>query len=279
MPRRRLVRFLVEVAFLGGLATLATVARMHAGAVVAVMAFGWVVVALAEWSSWLDRPHFGRGLPPRFYIPQVSLPPPEPIEQRSTRLPSGGRRVEDEETWIATSSDWPTAFDDWPVLDLERLGDDTGIVRATPPAEDTEAGTIVVPLEEPAAQLPDEPGAPDPNPSPGPVDLRITSGQIPGRSVEAEPAPEPPLVRVPAPESGPESEQEVLAVAPGEKRRVPGADTVLARHRIDPFAPAGRARRWRPRREGSGVVEVPDRPPLDRPLPSALGRERSAGTR
>src|SRR5436190_379823 len=42
------------------------------------MALGWLLMALAEWAAWRGRPHYGSGLPPRYYIPQVSLPPPQP---------------------------------------------------------------------------------------------------------------------------------------------------------------------------------------------------------
>lgn len=272
MPRRRLVRFVLEVAFLAGLATLATVARMRAEAVVAVMVFGWVVVALSEWSSWLDRPHFGRGLPPRFCVPQVSLPPPEPIEQRSIRLPSGGRRVEDEETWIASSTDWSTAFDDWPVVDLERLGEDTGIARQLPPGADTDAGTLVVAPDEPSPERDDEPAvreAAEESQPPGGVALPAPPVEI--RAREAAPL----LDATPAPVQGPGREVGLRDGPPPAPIPAP----MRARHRIDPFAPPGRARRWRRRHDQSGVVEVADRPPPGRPLPDALVRALAEGPR
>jgi hypothetical protein len=291
------VRFVLEVAFLGGLAALATVARMRPEAVVAVMVFGWVVVALAEWSSWLDRPHFGRGLPPRFYVPQVSLPPPQPIEQLALRLPSGGRRAEDEETWIAASATWSTAFDDWPVLDLDRLGEDTVIARPDAPGDDTVVGTLHAPLEEPDAGSPLEPAelAPplehpaalpppleQPPELPVPLDPALGPLLVPEPGPPAEPVPEP--GSLPEPETGPiaapPGDEEPIAAPPREPElHAPVAPPMLARHRVDPFASAGRARRWRRRHDGGGIVEVPDRPPPGRPPPSAVGQRRPTGPR
>ena len=81
MQRRGLRRFVLEVLFLAGVAAALTVADLRPAAVIALMAVALVVVWLFEWASWLDQPHYGRGLPPRYYVPHVALPPPRPVEQ------------------------------------------------------------------------------------------------------------------------------------------------------------------------------------------------------
>jgi hypothetical protein len=81
MQRRGLRRFVLEVLFLAGVAAALTVADLRTAAVIALMAVALVVVWLFEWASWLDQPHYGRGLPPRYYVPHVALPPPRPVEQ------------------------------------------------------------------------------------------------------------------------------------------------------------------------------------------------------
>ena len=91
MPRRNVRRFVLEVLFLAGVAAALTVADLRPAAVIGLMAAAWVVVALLEWAAWLGEPHYGRGLPPRYYVPQVALPPPQAGRAVSRRL-SGARR-------------------------------------------------------------------------------------------------------------------------------------------------------------------------------------------
>ncbi len=282
MRSRRLWRFLLEVCFLAALAALAVVARMRPAAVVGVMAFGWVVVALAEWSAWLDRPHFGRGLPPRYYVPQVSLPPPLPREQASLRLGEPDEGAEEEQTWVVSTSDWAAAFAGWPVLEVDELDEDTRIspfeefVREAPAAGaaaagaraagDTDAPTGFVEVEPALDPLP-PPAAgitPDPVVAPEPV----APVELPPE-IDAAPA---------APPAEVQPAEEAPALAPAATTDPVGASVaapIVARHRIDPFAPSGTASWWRRRRGANGVVEVPARPPADRPPPAAargLGR-------
>ena len=54
------------------------------------MLLGWIVVAFYEWAATRELPHYGRGLPPRYYVPQIALPPPRQLEQLRVRV-SGGR--------------------------------------------------------------------------------------------------------------------------------------------------------------------------------------------
>jgi hypothetical protein len=252
VPRRRRIQFLAEVAFLGGLAALAGLAHMRAAAVVGVMAFGWVVVALIEWSTWLDRPHFGRGLPPRYFTPQVSLPPPEPLARAPLGSQPAGRLGEGAETWVA-APDWAEAFGEWPLVDPARLGEDTGMAAAEAPAADT---IVAQALERPEVSDPTEltelteltkppwiPAAPSPPEVGRDVPLPALAGDGPGLGDD-------------------QPTDEALALPLG---RIPeGAP--LARHRVDPFAPSpgGRLRR---RRDGEGVIELPAAPPSDRPPP------------
>ena len=41
---------------------------------------GWVLVAVLEWVAWRGRPHYGSGLPPRYYVPRLNLPPAAPVQ-------------------------------------------------------------------------------------------------------------------------------------------------------------------------------------------------------
>lgn len=267
MPRRRLLQFLLEVAFLAGLAALAVVARMAPGAVIAVMAFGWVVVALVEWASWLDRPHFGRGLPPRYYQPQVSLPPPQPLPRAPlvTRSPRGPG--EEAKTWIA-SPGWVEELGEWPAVDLERLGAELGAAAAVAAAAETEiAGPAAgEELDWTQALLPiagEDASA-----------AAVARGSAAAELTENRPAAkQPPAEQHPA-EQPPAEEQTAeelltLAGAPDQAGR-------LARHRVDPFAPSagGRLRR---RQEQAGVVELPDGPPPRRRPPLWLGSGPGGG--
>src|SRR3954464_1110852 len=132
MQRRGFRRFVIEVLFLGGVAAALTVADLRPAAVVALMVVALVVVWLFEWISWLDEPHYGRGLPPRYYVPHVALPPPRPIEQWRPGPYTGGYPVlepDDAPTFVASTQEWAAALDEWPVA---TDGEDT--VLAVPEA-------------------------------------------------------------------------------------------------------------------------------------------------
>jgi hypothetical protein len=102
MPSTSARRFLLEVLFLGGVAAALTFAELRPAAIIAVMAVAWVVVALLEWTAWLDEPHYGRGLPPRYYVPHVALPPPVGIQQGEPAYPILPA-VDDEPTFVAST--------------------------------------------------------------------------------------------------------------------------------------------------------------------------------
>jgi len=70
MVDRRGSRFAFEVLFLVALAVGLTLAQVRALVIVGVMALGWVIVAPLEWAAGRSQPHFGSGLPPRYYVPR-----------------------------------------------------------------------------------------------------------------------------------------------------------------------------------------------------------------
>jgi hypothetical protein len=122
MPDSRGSRFLLEVLFLVGLAVALTLADLRPVEIAAAMALGWVIVALLEWAAWRGEPHYGAGLPPRYYVPQVNLPPAQPLEQVAAGYPEAQR--DEAPTWIASAElraemlgDWPLAI---PVADVTR---------------------------------------------------------------------------------------------------------------------------------------------------------------
>ena len=85
MRERRALRFVVEALFLGALAAALVVADLEPLEIAGVMLLGWLVVALYEWAATRELPHYGRGLPPRYYVPQVALPPPRQLDQLRCR--------------------------------------------------------------------------------------------------------------------------------------------------------------------------------------------------
>jgi hypothetical protein len=248
---RRAGRFLLEVAFLGGLAALAALAKLRPEAVIGVMAFGWVVVALAEWSSWLNRPHYGRGLPPRYYLPQQALPPPALEEPRP--IPASELAAFEPQTGVISLERWSPSLDEWPAIDLEQLGRDRDAADAQ--LEQTSAL--------PAAAAPGEIteyAAPE---------VLLADTEVvrmpPAEAPLPPPAPELPAAPPPQPPHAPP------ARTPTRRSGAPAAASRRARHRVDPFAAAGGGSRLR-RREADNTIEVPARPPADRPPPSSLRR-------
>jgi hypothetical protein len=107
-------RFALEVLFLGALATGLALAKLDALEIVGAMVLGWLVVALLEWAAWRGEPHYGAGLPPRYYVPRTSLPPPQPLEQVFAGYPAPGR--EEAPTWIASAElRAQVLLGEWPV--------------------------------------------------------------------------------------------------------------------------------------------------------------------
>src|SRR5437588_11723669 len=87
MTDRRGSRFILEVLFLLALTAALTLANVGPLEIAGIMLVGWVIVAVLEWVAWRDEPHYGSGLPPRYYVPQVSLPPAQPLEPVAAGYP------------------------------------------------------------------------------------------------------------------------------------------------------------------------------------------------
>jgi hypothetical protein len=133
---RRGSRFAFEAFFLVALAVGLALADARPIVIVGVMALGWVLVAAIEWAAWRAEPHYGSGLPPRYYVPRVSLPPAQPLEQVRVGYPEAQR--EEAPTWIASAALRAEVLGAWP----------------TPPAEEKEAVIEVVAVEEGVEAVP-----------------------------------------------------------------------------------------------------------------------------
>ena len=173
MPRHSIRRFVLEVLFLAGVAAAVTVADVRPAGVIVLMALAWVVVALLEWTAWLDQPHYGRGLPPRYYVPNTALPPPQPIVQRGAPFPVPRARrpapgTDDAPTFVAGAAEWSAELGAWPLLDapgedtvvaLPGDGDEVRVVPLPPPlaAPARSRFRLRRGREEHAVQVPDGP--------------------------------------------------------------------------------------------------------------------------
>lgn len=174
MPDRRGSRFALEVLFLAALAAGLAFARLGGPAIVGVMLLGWLLVAGLEWSAWRERPHFGAGLPPRWHVPAVALPPAQPLEQVAPGYPEARR--DEAPTWIASAALREELLGEWPIAsdeDTQGAAPDPWAVEEYPFAP-----------SEPEPELQPEP---EPEPEPAPV---VVSTE---RAPEPEPEPQPSL--------------------------------------------------------------------------------------
>ncbi len=256
MPRHSARRFLLEVLFLAGVAASLTYAELRPAAIVGLMALAWAVVALLEWTAWLDEPHYGRGLPPRYYVPHIALPPPLAVDQVEPYpvLPP----VDDEPTFVASTQEWGLV--EWPEVEAAGVAEDT---VAAPPTrsflEDEGVPVPVVPLPPPLPEIEETVAADvlavnDEETEETEDDVSVVAPAV--AAAVAVPVQTPGPVRPPAPAP-------VLAA--------PARVTGTAVHRVDPLTASGR-RRLFSRRGGdeSPAVEVLDGPPPDRRLPSRV---------
>jgi hypothetical protein len=234
MSERRALRLLVEVAFLAALAAALTFADLAPFETVGVMVLGWLLVVVFEWGAWRGRPHFGSGLPPRWYLPRVTLPPPRPLEQFSAGYPAAEAGA-DAPTWIAS----PAMLAEWPVAEREPDAElETPVDEATHVHELPELEELL------ALEPPEEVAEPEPEPEEEPEELAEPKPAT-------EPEPEEPIEPAPPP---------TAASAAGR----------TARHRIDPLAaPPAKARRFGKRAPAAIVdLDVPAGPPPGRMLPA-----------
>ena len=252
MPRRSIRRFALEVLFLAGVAAAVDDRRAAAGGGDrACWLLAWAVVALLEWTAWLDEPHYGRGLPPRYYVPNTALPPPRAVIQRGARYPAprAGRMPsasEEAPTFAASAAEWSAGLADWPLLDPQE-GEQTAIAI---PAELEPEPVRLVPLPPPLAG---EETVVDLEPA----DEESTAERAAAAAAAAVPAVRPDPAQLPAPV------------------RVEAA----ALHRVDPLAAPGRRRLRLRRRPEEAMVRVPDGPPPDRQISEQVLEQARAARR
>jgi len=245
MSDRRGSRFLVEVLFLLALAVALTLTNLTPLEIAGVMLVGWVVVALFEWAAWRDEPYYGSGLPPRYYVPQVNLPPAQPLEQVANGYPEAR---DEAPTWIASAALREEMLGDWPV--------------AAPLPEP--------PVSEPPVSLP-----PVSEPAPWAVEHVAVVEPEPELELELELEPEPELAPEPEPERlEPVSDTEASRTQPDIEVELARSVQGVARHSLDPLAePAPRKRFGRGGTTEVPAVEVPSRPEGLRPLPGRSSRQ------
>jgi len=174
MTERRGSRFLLEVLFLVALAGALTLADVSAFAIAGIMLLGWVIVAALEWAAWRGQPHYGSGLPPRYYVPSTNLPPAQPLEQVSAGYPGGSR--DEAPTWIAPAELRAEVLGEWPVAG--RAADPPPPPVSAPAheavgEEDDEFLTVV--------RLPPAPELPEPELEPEPLPAAVAE---PGPSLD-----------------------------------------------------------------------------------------------
>jgi hypothetical protein len=114
MADRRGLRLALEVAYLVALAAALAFTSLSAAAIVAVMLAGWALVVASEWAAARERPHFAAGLPPRWYVPAVTLPAAQPLEQVLPAYPEP--RLDEGATWIASAALREELLGEWPLL-------------------------------------------------------------------------------------------------------------------------------------------------------------------
>jgi hypothetical protein len=114
VPGRRGFRFALEVVYLVALAAALAFTTLSAAAIVGVLLVGWLLVAMLEWAAAGSRPHYAAGLPPRWSVPALPLPPAQPLEQVATGYPQA--EVDEAATWIASAALRDELLGEWPVL-------------------------------------------------------------------------------------------------------------------------------------------------------------------
>ena len=237
----RWARLALEAGFLVAVAAVLTVSHLRPAWIVLSMLLAWAIVALLEWVTWRERPHWASGLPPRYYVPEQPLPPRPPSVELPvfTTYPRPAPREPEAATWIATPAmreevlGWPApAASEEPQTTVEELPEEL-LAEAAAAAdgerslEELEAGwPVLVPEHDPwlGAGTPAEPEA---------AEVEPEAAEVEPEAAEAEPEPGP----VAAPRSRP------------------------ARHHLDPFAAADARRRPWQRPDDADVVELATEPP------------------
>jgi hypothetical protein len=239
VPDRRGSRFVLEVLFLLALAVGLTLAHLTPLEIAGVMLVGWVIVAALEWAAWRSEPHYGSGLPPRYYVPRVNLPPAQPLAQVAVGYPEAAR--DEAPTWIASAALRDEMLGAWPVAS-----------PVEPERKRTAGPEVVGPVVDPwlVAALPGAPLGelePEPEPQAAPEPAAVQSERVPDPPPERQPSLDVVLAR---------SVQSV------------------ARYSIDPLAdPPARRRFGRGGGEVQSTIEVSARPGGARALPGSSTRQ------
>lgn len=168
MADRRGSRFVAEALFLVALAVALTLARLDAIEIAGAMLLGWIVVAALEWAAWRSEAHFGSGLPPRYYVPAVKLPPPQPLEQVDQGYPDASR--EEAPTWIASAALRAEVLGEWPVA--------AAVEPEKEPVEDEQPEPEPEPEPQPEPEREPEP-EPEPEFPPAPLDEEVDADEGP----------------------------------------------------------------------------------------------------
>jgi hypothetical protein len=256
MTDRRGSRFVLEVLFLLGLTVALTFANLRPLEIAGIMLMGWVIVAVLEWVAWREQPHYGSGLPPRYYVPQVSLPPAQPLEPVSVGYPEAR---DEAPTWIASPALRAEMLGEWPVAAPPVETPPVSATAAAPqPEVDPDPWTRAEEL--PAAPLGEL--DPDPEPKPKPV----------AAALEPLPALIPPPVSVPAAAKPATGQPE--PVRPALDVELARSAQRVARYSLDPLGdPQPRRRFARGTAPEPDAVEVPARPEGVRALPGRTNRQ------
>jgi hypothetical protein len=256
VPRHSARRFLLEVLFLAGVAAALTYADLRPAAIIGLMAAAWAVVALLEWTAWLDEPHYGRGLPPRYYVPHVALPPPVGVDQHEPAYPV--LAADDEATFVASTQEWGVA--EWPDVAAAALAEDT-VVHPPPSLADDE-GVTMVPLPPPIHEIEETIEA----------DVLVPDEE---EDTEDERAPMVETIEVAAAVAAVvvEPERRPRVPAPPIELDMPARVSGTALHRVDPLRVSRRRRFFSRGADEGPVVEIRDGPPPDRKLPSRVLEE------
>jgi hypothetical protein len=265
VPRHSARRFLLEVVFLAGVAAALTYADLRPVAIIALMAAAWAVVALLEWTAWLDEPHYGRGLPPRYYVPHVALPPPVGVDQDEPAYPV--LASDDEETFVASTQEWGIDVAEWPGLESTAVVGDT--IAHPPPSLADDEGVTVVPLPPPISEIEET------------IEADVLVPDVDEEEdTEDENAPGVEVVEVVAvaaaviqPRGGPAPAPARAAPAPLVELPMPARVSGTALHRVDPLIVSRRRRFFSRGGDEGPVIELQDGPPPGRKLPSRVLEE------
>jgi len=122
------------------------------------MLVGWALVSIFEWGALRTRAHYGSGLPPRWFVPKIALPPPRPLEQVGSGYPAP-ETVGDAPTWIASPAmlaDWPVSERESPIEEQTEVHDVLEVELALAVAERSREEVVIEPDVRAEPPIPEE---------------------------------------------------------------------------------------------------------------------------